>query len=214
MIKISKLAKPDVLEKNEAKWTLNLISKQATGQKITDADKSHYRHEQIKNRLIEETGGKCAYCESKLLHIAYGDVEHIHPKKNDLSLSFKWENLTLACDVCNTKKGTNENIIDPYTNEPRDHFYICGPLILAFSADEIAYNTQVVLDLNRGDLVEKRQKRIEYLQSLCIVLSRINNPAIKESLKADYLLNETKNETEYAALSRWFFDDAASRNEI
>ena len=32
---------------------------------------------------IDETHGKCAYCESKIKHIDYGDIEHILPKNKN-----------------------------------------------------------------------------------------------------------------------------------
>ena len=36
--------------------------------------------ESVKDALREAQHGKCAFCESKISHIAHGDVEHFRPK--------------------------------------------------------------------------------------------------------------------------------------
>jgi uncharacterized protein (TIGR02646 family) len=59
----------------------------------------------------------CAYCESKLRHITYGDIEHIVAKAVDQSRTYDWTNLTIACDVCNTEKSDEEGLVDPYTED-------------------------------------------------------------------------------------------------
>jgi hypothetical protein len=58
--------------------------------------------------------GKCAFCESRISHTAYGDVEHFRPKagfkqnEGDVLerpgyywLVYAWTNLFLACQLCN-----------------------------------------------------------------------------------------------------------------
>lgn len=76
MIKLRKGKKPAVLEKKAALWTNNLLTKIANGTRLSKAEKGRYRHPQIKAALKEETREKCAYCESKFLHVTHGDVEH------------------------------------------------------------------------------------------------------------------------------------------
>lgn len=73
MIKLQKGPEPNVLQADAERWTAELL---AAGDKAK-AKNSRYGHPDVKAALIAETNGKCAYCESKLLHIAYGDVEHI-----------------------------------------------------------------------------------------------------------------------------------------
>src|SRR5437660_11067609 len=107
MIKLSKTDEPAVLIERKADWTRTLVEKGARGEEPSDGEKNRYRHPDIKQALIAETHGKCAYCESKLLHITYGDVEHIVPKSAKIELSFQWKNLTLACDRCNTNKNAH-----------------------------------------------------------------------------------------------------------
>src|SRR5436853_4660489 len=104
MIYLNKGAKPEILAEHAKNWTTELLEAIAAGTSLSEARKRRYNHDDIKQALLAETYGKCAYCESKIRHITYGDIEHIVPKSVDPSLSYEWDNLTLACDVCNTEK--------------------------------------------------------------------------------------------------------------
>lgn len=75
---------------------------------------SAYREPDVKEALIELFKGKCAYCESKFLHVYSGDVEHFRPKgeiteatPNKIPgyywLAADWSNLLLSCRNCNQK---------------------------------------------------------------------------------------------------------------
>ena len=63
--------------------------------------KGDYKHPDNKIALKNSTFGKCMYCESKITHIDYGDIEHIKPKSKYPTLKFTWSNLGFACTVCN-----------------------------------------------------------------------------------------------------------------
>jgi uncharacterized protein (TIGR02646 family) len=204
MIKLIKLAKPDVLENNAAAWTQILLDRAAANVKPSDAEKSRYRHPDIKSVLVKETGGKCAYCESKLLHITYGDVEHVIPKSTRIEVTFEWENLTLACDVCNTNKSDKFSggvgFIDPYLKDPAAHFNVVGSLILAKIGDNDARITEETLKLNRAELVERRSQRIQGLRSEVEVIQRA--PAALQAILFESLKEEIKLDKEYAAIAR------------
>lgn len=74
-----------------------------------------YGHSKVKRRLIKDQNGKCGFCESNILSISSGDVEHFRPKggyhqnKNDEKLSkpgyywlaYEWNNFILSCERCN-----------------------------------------------------------------------------------------------------------------
>ena len=73
-----------------------------------------------KPTLIARQHGKCAFCESKLLHVSSGDVEHFRPKagwrqaaEEPLQkpgyywLAYSWDNLLLACSQCNRRHKSN-----------------------------------------------------------------------------------------------------------
>lgn len=73
-----------------------------------------YSDPEVKNSLIELFKGKCAYCESKFLHVYSGDIEHFRPKGEIEEakppkkpgyywLAADWNNLLLSCRNCNQK---------------------------------------------------------------------------------------------------------------
>lgn len=74
---------------------------------------SIYNSPEVKNALSDLSFNKCAYCESKVLSIDDGDIEHFRPKgqvtlENKTSLKpgyywlgADWGNLFLSCKHCN-----------------------------------------------------------------------------------------------------------------
>jgi uncharacterized protein (TIGR02646 family) len=85
-----------------------------------------YNAKSVKRALQKTQHEKCAFCESKVSHVAYGDVEHFRPKKgyrqrrNDLLiqpgyywLAYEWSNLLFCCQVCNQRfKGNYFPLLD------------------------------------------------------------------------------------------------------
>jgi uncharacterized protein (TIGR02646 family) len=84
------------------------------GARDFDFDSSLYGAKSVKNALIKAQTGKCAFCESQIRHIDHGDVEHYRPKGGIRQsghdpleqpgyfwLAYVWENLFLACALCN-----------------------------------------------------------------------------------------------------------------
>lgn len=206
MIKLSKEPQPQVLIDNAAAWTKIILDKVITGEEPTIVERARYRHRDIKASLLVETAGKCAYCESKLLHITYGDVEHIMPKSSAPELAFEWANLTLACDVCNTNKGdkfrAGIGFVDPYGNDPIEYFLVFGPLIFARPGNDEARLTEQTLKLNRSELVERRGQKICSLREQLEVIVRVPEP-LKTQLMAD-LHDEYRHSQEYSAIAKAF----------
>jgi uncharacterized protein (TIGR02646 family) len=72
-----------------------------------------YKNQKVKEALVRLFNGKCAYCESKFLHVYPGDVEHFRPKGKVAEatplkpgyywLAADWGNLLLSCRNCNQK---------------------------------------------------------------------------------------------------------------
>ncbi|HYU36113.1 MAG TPA: hypothetical protein VEW48_28470 [Thermoanaerobaculia bacterium] len=75
-----------------------------------------YGHSSVKEALIAAQHGKCCFCEAKITHIGYGDVEHFRPKagyrqhpRDPLGLpgyywlAYDWGNLYLSCQLCNQR---------------------------------------------------------------------------------------------------------------
>lgn len=93
---------------------INILSGIVTkGVKVFDS--KIYGHKTVKSALKKAQNDKCCFCESKVTHISYGDVEHFRPKaayKNKKSdkvtkkpayywLAYEWTNLLFSCQICN-----------------------------------------------------------------------------------------------------------------
>jgi len=91
-----------------------------SGKKKFDFKSELYTDEKIKSTLISIQKKKCCFCESKVLHISDGDVEHFRPKKAYKQLksdkfkrpgyywlAYDWDNLFLACIKCNQRNKKN-----------------------------------------------------------------------------------------------------------
>lgn len=166
MIHLNKGPAPMVLVHHAADWTRRLVEIIAAGERPTDYLLSRYNQPEIKDALLAETHKKCAYCESPVRHIAYGDIEHIVPKSIKPERRFDWANLTIACDVCNTNKSDAPGLLDPYQCAPSEHFDFLGPLMWARPDSAEALLTEETLELNRNGLIERRKERLDYLRSL------------------------------------------------
>ena len=82
-------------------------------------DSSIYGHPTVKEELKDAQHKKCAFCESFIMHVQPGDVEHFRPKaaiglaKGRVRrpgyywLAYDWDNLLLACEECNRRHKRN-----------------------------------------------------------------------------------------------------------
>ncbi|MEZ4922162.1 MAG: retron system putative HNH endonuclease [Crocinitomicaceae bacterium] len=114
------LAKPSQKVKEEREKAIALFAKGRDNEEgIEDERKKFkfdaYRDDSIKEALKKLSDNKCAYCESKFLHVYYGDIEHFRPKKKVGSgsnfespgyywMATQWDNLLLSCLFCNQAK--------------------------------------------------------------------------------------------------------------
>jgi uncharacterized protein (TIGR02646 family) len=210
MIFLRKSVEPKLLADNKQVWTLELLN----GNDAALIARK-YALPSIKNALVAETKGKCAYCESKLLHVSYGDVEHIVPKKVDKALAFEWTNLTLACDICNTKKGAHLDILDPYGVDPVDNFWFYGSMMFTIDgADAEADITMLKLELNRPALLERRNERVRNLERQLKIIDKTPNANVRAALLTALVEGETQDETEFAACNRSFIGFLQSSGKI
>lgn len=205
MRKLTKLGKPQILIDNADIWTKEYCDCLRAGKSPSKEISTRYNEDSIKERLERETNGKCAYCESKIKHISYGDIEHILPKNKEArpDLYVEWSNLTLACEQCNRSgKRTYYNpqllLVNPYVDEPDEHFLNMGPLIMPIKGDDRAYITKQVLKLNRSALVEQRTERIESVEVLLNCWEKEERQSVKAILE-EQLHNEYSDDKEYTS---------------
>ncbi len=202
MIPLKKGPIPQKLSDNQAAWTAELLAALSNGGEATKTQWSRYNQPEIKDALKIETNRKCAYCESKPLHVSPGDIEHVIPKSIVPDQAFHWPNLTLACCNCNNGKRNKQDFIDPYTDDLSSEFEFDGPMINHHLGRARAERTKVELDLNRTDLMEKRRERIDGLMDKLERLNATTNPLDKAFLANVILTIETAADKEYAACTR------------
>ena len=202
MIQINKLPKPKILEENDKEWTEEYLKALKGEIPLTDTIKNRYNQNEIKQTLIKETYGKCAYCESKIQHISFSDIEHILPKSQRPDLYVDWNNLTLSCEVCNrTNKKSYYNQCDPLINpifeDPSDSLLALGAVIYKQPGNRKGELTISILDLNRTSLLEKRSEKLHSFELLADKYVNETNPNLKAILKEE-LLKEASVESEYS----------------
>lgn len=61
-----------------------------------------------KEQLLSETHGKCAYCETSMAAVAFGDVEHYRPKSIYWWLAYVYDNYLASCAICNQRFKSNK----------------------------------------------------------------------------------------------------------
>lgn len=210
MIKINKLPKPSILEKNDIKWTEEYKKALEGKIELTTNISNRYNQIEIKDTLIKETYGKCAYCESKVRHISFADIEHILPKSRRPDLYVDWNNLTISCEVCNriNKKdyySVAEPLINPITENPSDSILALGAVIFKKPGNRKGEITISILDLNRSSLLEKRSEKLHSFEQLVDKYVNESNPRIKEILKTQ-ITQECSRESEYSFILTSFLD--------
>lgn len=213
MIKLTKFSEPSILIEHKKDWTNEYLDALNGKIPLTSTIRYRYRHHEIKDTLSLETHGKCAYCECKIQHISYGDIEHILPKSIYPELYVDWSNLTLSCEICNRSgkhdyNSKSDPLLNPYIDEPAQHLLALGPMLMNHKGSRKGFITIKILDLNRIDLFEKRRECLERIGDLVNTYHNETNSKIKELLKSE-LLKECQEDKEFS-----FFVKSYLRNEI
>ena len=117
-----------------------------------------------KDDLREALGSYCSYCE---MNISNGmDIEHVSPKSKNKDLSTDWDNLLIACKVCNRIKSHHNQNRDGYIfpdthNTAYAYKYEKNKVIVneSLSSDEqvLAQNTLDLVGINRVEDSTKRK---------------------------------------------------------
>ncbi|MEU0553811.1 HNH endonuclease [Dactylosporangium sp. NPDC006015] len=201
MIRLQKAQEPAVLTSNAETWKQEYLGAIAAGKKRSEIP-ARYRHATVKSAIAVEAFGKCIYCESKISHALFGDIEHIVPVSIDPSLVVDWTNLGYVCQLCNNHKrdywDVNLPIINPFGEDPKDHLRFYGPWVTHKAASDRGQITVRVLGLNRTYLLERRKERLDRLTPLVDqVFSMPEGPAKAAMMK--FLMEEASASAEYAA---------------
>jgi uncharacterized protein (TIGR02646 family) len=133
-----------------------------------EKEKALYGHATVKRALRRAQHDKCCFCESKVTHIASGDVEHFRPKagyrqrpRDPLTrpgyywLTHAWENLFFCCELCNRRHKQNLfPLVNPAQRATSHHASVADeqPLFLDPGVDDptqfITFRQHVACPIN------------------------------------------------------------------
>ena len=150
MIRIHKGPIPNSLAQNATTWTEELLALLAAREEVPDQVWTRYNQPDVKQQATSDSHSKCTYCESKITHIDFGDLEHVRPKKRFPNTTHEWNNLVLACAKCNSKRETryDENIppVNPALEDPGTFFVAHGHFIWPAPANGPGQETIALVD--------------------------------------------------------------------
>lgn len=170
-------------------------------------NKGNYKHPKNKEALRVSTHGKCMYCESVVGHIDFAHVEHIKPKSPDKfpQLEFCWDNLGYTCERCNNEKRAkyfaDAPFVDPYVEDPSAVLFAFGAFLNHRNGSQRGELTIREIGLNRPDLVERRQQRIEVIRKALDACHRTSIAVLRQAALKE-LQREASDDAEYALFVR------------
>jgi len=168
----------------------------------------NYKHPDNKKVLLNASHGKCMYCESSIGHVCFGDVEHIRPKSFYPHLEFVWENLGFVCTKCNNAKRDKFTettpYVNPYDEDPEDHILAIGALLRHKAGSERGELTILDINLNRPNLIEKRDDKLRLIQRVIDACMRTSNATLKQNAVAE-LLKECGEDKEFSLVVKNLF---------
>jgi 5-methylcytosine-specific restriction endonuclease McrA len=211
MIRLMRSPLPDALRSKVEERVLRLKEYIQRGEEPPRGLLHSYRDEAIKAHLIAESHGKCVYCESKITHVYFGDVEHIKPKSIYHDERLDIENLVFACALCNNSKSDfydeTTPLLNPYVDDPDEELMPLGFFIGRRPGKIRARITIERLNLNRPALLERRKERIEQLQALADQYAEAPEGSIK-NLIYEELCRQAGDDGEYAMIVRAYLEKA------
>lgn len=188
-----------------------------------------YGARDVKASLRAAQHDKCCFCESKLAHAQFGDVEHFRPKARYYWLAYTWDNLLLSCELCNRRHKRGEFplederravrshveadriaderpvFIDPSREEPSTHLEFRREYVAAANSSPRGRVTIEAIGLNRSALAERRRERRSSIWG-CLVALRdrlIAADGDADCLRLVAMLSEAASpQGEFAALVR------------
>jgi hypothetical protein len=169
-----------------------------------------YGHKTIKQALVAAQNEKCCFCESKIRHISYGDVEHFRPKRGyrqepgDILgkpgyywLVYSKEISFLSHARHHDDLGQEEPLfINPASENPEQYLSFRKEVAYAISDNQRGKVTIECLGLNRAELREVRwdyYKTREALFNIVQIARRRPDDAEVQELarQAQAILNES-----------------------
>ena len=197
MRRLTKGEKPEILKRREQPWTKEYMAAVANDVRPRP---TRWKHHEIRDALRQETSERCAYCEGRITHVTYDEIEHIFPKAHRPDLVVQWLNLTLACPRCNNEKRDyyepTAPLVHPYDDSPETHIHFRGSLALPAPGDEKGRRTIAKMRLYRAELTQARETRISQIHQMLEIWMAASAPD-KDTLAA--VIREDVEQGEYTA---------------
>lgn len=213
MIRVQRRQLPSTLAARMADRAKRLQESLAAGEAPSESLLSSYRDPELKAHLISEAHGKCIYCESRVTHVYFGDVEHLKPKGRFPEERLNIDNLALTCAICNnTKRDYWDDatpLINPYLEDPETELIALGFMLSRRPGHDRARATVHHLGLNRPALLERRKERVELLENLADQYVRAPIGAVKDLLREE-LCRQAADDSEYAFVVRAYLEAACA----
>ncbi len=185
MHKIERNVPPKELKKKSNEWNKKLsknpevdINKEWRNFKSTKLG-----GDTLKN-LKEMYSDCCMYCEGDVGVTSYGQIEHFKPKSKYPELCFDYDNLHLACEICNKNKGDKyeECYIDPTLVDPKEYIYYRN--WEALGKNKVGDTMIELVQLNNDTRIKFRKERVLRIQErLNIAINYLEKAKENEEIK-------------------------------
>ena len=215
-----------------------LIDEYNNGKREFTFDTRLYGSTAVKDELIRLQHGKCCFCESDITHISHGDIEHYRPKAGWVQgtetlnkpgyywLAYDWDNLLLACEICNrsykknyfplqdnTKRALshNDNIenedplfLHPVNDDPEEHIGFNEEVPVSINGSSQGNTTIDKVGLDRPILNERRREKLSIIKQLHGLAA--GHPETNKKQEAKQMLLKVQEPgSEYSSMLRCFF---------
>ena len=243
MIKIHRNKAPQntVMDQNKETELKKIRSTKYKGEQLNI--KPLWKNKKIKDYLYKSQYGKCCYCE-QIRGEGETDVEHFRPKAKVTEnkkhtgywwLAYEWDNLLIACKICNTQKGTrfplrDENkrvfaeqddikteepfLINPLTENPEDFIEYDIPknntqplMIKAVGKNEKGDKTvNELTGINSKTALLSRGYRLKSYSRLYRIFSLLKNDIEKREKVYEEIKKEVHSSNPFAGMARYYFN--------
>lgn len=207
MRNVQRIDEPKSLQSYSKRWTRELLDQiracNESGEAVPASYYNKYRRSDVKQALEKMYDGLCCYCESSVGVVGYPHIEHRKPKKPFPRCTYRWSNLHLACQLCNTAKSdkfdTNQPILDA-VEDVTIAIHIDYELNVGVWRKPITHRGKTTIehtDINRESL---RTTRANLLFQVLEIIHRVNDDP--GSPTANMVISQLKEMTtgEYGSL--------------
>lgn len=170
MIPVARTAAPNDFE--DKVGNLGRVFLRETPNPTTNQYNNHNYWVKVKGDLYDDHNGVCAYSCHFISRVTGNDtVEHFVPKSADPTLAYVWENYRLVCGRFNGRKGTYQDVLDPFEID-EGMFVLKFPSLLIKPAEHLNQADTIAVDksitrLKLNDDEKCVEARVGYVLDFC-----------------------------------------------